>query len=83
MTREEFDSWLADPVTRWVFAACRKAAAAEEAEWKRVSWDNGAANQRVLDQLRDRASALTELTDNDFEIWAAWNGEDVDEQERD
>lgn len=80
VTREEYDSWLADPITQWVFRGCRRAAAAEQAEWQRVSWSNGVANQRVLDQLRDRASALTELCENDFENWADWNGEKAEDE---
>lgn len=81
MTREEYDGWLADPVTRWVFRGLERAAAAEQAEWQRVSWSNGVANQRVLDQLRDRASTLLELVENDFETWTKWNGEAGDDDE--
>ena len=80
VTREEFGGWLTDPVTRWVFQAVHNAAEAERDEWERVSWGNGVANQRVLDQLRDRASALMELVENDFENWAEWNGESLEDE---
>lgn len=82
MTRDEFDLWRVNPVTQWVFRGLRRASAQEETEWQRVSWANGVANQRVLDQLRDRANTLLELEENTFENWLEWNGE-ADEQERD
>lgn len=81
MTREDFEGWLADPVTRWVMRGVERAAEAERAEWMRVSWEGGSGDQRKLDELRDRASALTELKDNTFENWRDWNGEPDDDDE--
>lgn len=76
MTREDFDGWLKDPVTKWVFTAVAKASEAEKAEWVRLSWENGEPNPEALLELRTRANALTELCDNDFEIWQEWNRND-------
>lgn len=78
MMRDEFDLWLKDPVTRWVFAAIAKAQEQERAEWMRQSWENGEADQHNLTVLKTRADALGELADNDFETWSHWNGEEVE-----
>lgn len=78
MMRDEFDTWLKDPVTRWVFAAIRNAQEQERAEWMRQSWENGTADQHNLTVLKTRADALGELTNNDFETWSHWNGEEVE-----
>lgn len=79
MTRDEFDIWLKDPVTKWIMAAVQNAAEADKAEWIRQSWDSGSADPMQLLELRTRASALTELQDNDFETWCSWNGEEVEQ----
>lgn len=78
MTRDEFEMWQQDPVTRWVMAGITNAQAQEKAEWDRVSWGNGVADQHVLAVLRTRSDALGELIDNDFETWSQWNGEEVE-----
>lgn len=79
MNREEFEGWRKDPVTLWVFAALRKAAEQEKAEWVRQSWDEGKADQSQLSELRTRADALAEVCDHPFETWQEWNGEHVDD----
>lgn len=84
MTRDEFDLWLANPVTRWVFAALEKARAQEQAEWMRISWGaappNGQVSPAALIELRTRHDAFGEVVANDFETWSIWNG---DEPQRD
>lgn len=78
ISRDEFDLWRKDPVTRWVFAGVAAAQGQEKAEWERVSWGNGIADQQMLTVLKTRADALGELADNDFETWSLWNGEEVE-----
>lgn len=80
MKREDFDGWLRDPVTRWIMAGVRNAAEQDKAEWVRDSWESGNASPERLLELRTRASALTELVDNEFETWQVWNGEEPLEQ---
>lgn len=75
MKREDFHGWLTDPVTKWVFAAVKRAAEQEREEWIRQSWDEGKIDPMQLSELRTRANALTELCDNQFETWQLWNGE--------
>lgn len=76
MRGEDFEVWLKDPVTQWVFRAAKKAAAQEKAEWMRLSWETGQSDPAALLELRTRASALTELCDNDFETWQEWIAND-------
>lgn len=76
MRAEDFDAWLSDPMTKWVFGALRKAAEQEKAEWVRLSWGTGQNDPETLLELRTRASALTELCDNDFDTWQEWNAND-------
>lgn len=87
MSRDEFELWRANPVTRWVFDAIRAAQVADRAEWLRVSWDNappdGRTSPTVLIELRTRHDALGELVDNDFETWSIWNGEPCDDDAQD
>jgi hypothetical protein len=77
ITRDEFDLWRKDPVTRWIMAGIANAKAQEKAEWDRLSWGNGEADQGKLTVLKTRSDALGELSDNDYEIWSMWNGEEV------
>lgn len=79
MTRDEFDAWRVNPVTRWVFAAIENARQQEKAEWLRISWDgappDGKTSPAALIELRTRYDALGELIENGFENWSEWNGE--------
>jgi len=78
MNRDEFELWLKDPVTLWIMRAIANAQLQEKAEWDRISWGNGEADQGKLTVLRTRADALGELCDNDYETWSLWNGEVVE-----
>jgi hypothetical protein len=77
VTRDEFDLWKKDPVTKWVFAALERAEDANRAEWIRQSWDNGKADEAQLIELRSATEAMSEIRLNDFERWSEWNGEEV------
>lgn len=79
MTRDDFDAWRKDEVTRWVFKGIAAAREQERAEWLRQSWESGNADQMQLIELKTRSDALGELVDNDFEIWALWNGEEIEQ----
>lgn len=83
MKRDEFETWLKEPVTQYIFKAVRKAAEQEKAEWLRQSWEGGEANPVSLCELRSRAMALTELCDNDFETWKAWSDDGTGSVESD
>jgi len=80
VTRDDFDTWLADPVTRWVFDGIRNAQAQEKAEWIRLSWDaappNGVVSPVALIELRTRHDALGDMIENTYENWSEWNGDE-------
>lgn len=83
MTRDEFDAWRVNPVTRWIFRGIENAQEAERAEWIRRTWDVPPRHGEqpllmALIELKTRADALGELIDNEFETWSEWNGEQPD-----
>ena len=73
MKQEDFDGWLTDPVTKWVFRALERAAEQEKAEWVRQSWEAGKTDPLMLAELRAKAEAFDDLRHNDFETWQGWN----------
>lgn len=74
-TREDFARWRDDPVTRFVLAAHARMADGNKAEWERVSWGNGVANQRHLDELRTRADAYRAISETTYEGFCEALGE--------
>jgi len=73
MKLEDFDAWRREPATKFIFAAIRKAVEQEKAEWLRLSWEGGDADQHNLTVLKTRADALLELVDNDYDTWINWS----------
>jgi len=76
---DEFTLWRDHPVTKWIFAAIRRAQGQEQAEWLRISWEarpsDGKTSPAALIELRTRHDALGELIDNDLEDWSRMNAE--------
>ncbi len=72
--REEFAAWRDDPVTLFVFAALRNAAAEQKQAWDDVAWHGGEANEKLLTELRTRADAYESLDAGDYEDFCAWAG---------
>lgn len=66
ITREDFDRWRDDPVTRMVFRALRSDADAQRDAWMKQSWDNGQANQLSLIELRTRADAYRAMEECNY-----------------
>jgi hypothetical protein len=56
-TKEEFEAWCADPVTRFVATGVRVMIEDLKSFWVQKSWDGGSADQTELDQLTARADA--------------------------
>lgn len=75
-TREDFDRWRDDFVTRWILGACEIYATEQEAEWHRVSWINGGCSEKLLIELRTRADAYRALAETDYTAWLAANGQE-------
>jgi hypothetical protein len=66
---EEFAAWRADPTTQWVMAAFVAKADEQERAWHDASWNNGAASQAWLQELRTRSDtflAMAEATYDDL-----------------
>lgn len=63
--REDFAAWCEHPVTRFVAEAMEAGAKAQEAEWMRLTWVDGAQDRngvpvdtsRLLLELRTRSDA--------------------------
>jgi hypothetical protein len=68
-SRDEFDRWLDDPVTRFVKAGLARNAEECREEWVRKSWDVGESDEFTLHGLRERADALMGLVEADYEAW--------------
>ncbi len=70
-SEEEFEAWRDDPVTRWIFAACRKAAEENERNWTMGAWATGQCDQLALTEYRARADAYLALQDTEYGGWLA------------
>lgn len=79
-SRDDFARWLDDPVTGYVMRAHLASAAANEAEWKRVSWDNGIASQATLNELRTRADAYKAIAEMTYEAVCDANGDEPNDE---
>src|SRR5690349_7175053 len=73
-SREAFEAWRDHPVTQFVFAALRRAAAEQRAAWTETSWISGEADKNLLSELRTRADAYTSLEEADYEGFCEWAG---------
>jgi len=66
----DFKEWLAGPVTEWVIACMRKAAARQQAEWLALAW-GGNLDPLLLNEARVRADCYLAIPDCSFEDWKA------------
>lgn len=73
MTSEDFQTWLENPVTQWVFNSCRKAAELNRNHWNRESWGGNVDPQLRL-ECATRADAYLALVETTYERWAEFNG---------
>lgn len=68
--KEDFDSWLENPVTQAVFRALSMKAQEAKEKWVRSSWNEGQNDPLLLADLRARAEIaqdITELKHEDLE----------------
>ena len=78
MTKDDFQRWYDNPVTKWVFAAVEAAALKQSEAWLDTSWGTGNADPKELAVLRTRADAYRALFETPFEKWQEMNGESDD-----
>lgn len=67
--REEWDAWRDNPVTQFVMAALVRNAAECAEAWNQASWVGGAADQRQLDGLRERADTLRGIAEASYDAF--------------
>lgn len=75
-SRDDFARWRDDSVTRYVMAAFATMADANKAEWTRISWDNGVANEAALRELKTRADTYLAMRDAPYEAFCETNGDE-------
>jgi hypothetical protein len=78
-SRDEFEAWRDDDVTKFVMAALLHNANECREEWLRLSWEGGDADQRKLDGLRERSDALLGFT-ADYEAFCETLGLEPEEE---
>lgn len=61
LTREDYDSWLADRVTQAVHEALARKAAQAGAAWHDASWVNGSTDPVLLADLRATATICNDI----------------------
>ena len=67
MTRDDWQRWRDDPVTRAVIEAHLATAEANKAAWVAASWENGVASQANLIELRARSQAYLAIPEMTYE----------------
>jgi hypothetical protein len=67
ITAEEYAAWRADPVTEWVIGELANAAEAQKAGWIEHSWNGGACDPVLLNELKTRADAYRTLAELSYE----------------
>lgn len=60
--KEDFDQWLAHPVTEQVMRAHKRLAEQAKEKWLSESWDNGNVDPLLLADLRARAEVIIDFT---------------------
>ena len=71
IAKEDFEAWLANPVTEWVHRGLEKFAAEALAEWIALSWDGNNPDPLQLRDLKARHSVALDLKN--------WKLEDIEE----
>jgi hypothetical protein len=67
INKEDFEAWLASPVTEEVFSLLKAKADTARWTWNNNSWYAGTVDPLLLADLRARAEALIQVTEIDFE----------------
>ena len=80
MTREEFDAWRTDPVTRWAMSTLTRGAELQREKWMHESWNNAHCNKFELMELRNKAAVYGELPGMSYEDFCVLNGEEPDNE---
>jgi hypothetical protein len=59
---DDWEEWLAHPLTEAVMRVCKVAAGRSREEWTAMSFDRGSCDPLELVKMRARAAAFEEIT---------------------
>jgi hypothetical protein len=76
ISRDDFATWRANPVTEWVFAALDAMAEGQKQHWVDTSWDQGACAPELLLELRVRADTAKAINETSYERYCEVLGEE-------
>ena len=72
IAKEDFESWLENPVTEAVFASIKALGDGAKAEWVQASWGNGVLDPAVLSALKAKEQVTNDLVTMTYEDLEAW-----------
>lgn len=61
--RENFEEWLAHPITEALLKCCDVWIDEAKEAWVKASWDGGEANPTQLARMQERARTLAQVKD--------------------
>lgn len=79
VTKDDFEAWLANPVTEYVMRAMGAARDGVKADWIAHSWDGGSCDPLTLERLRTRADTLEGFTVLEYEAVQSLNGDSTED----
>lgn len=71
-SKEDFESWLAHPVTEEVFKAFEMLGEQAKQAWIEKSWGSGNCDPLILADLRARVEVVEDFRKIDFETLREW-----------
>ena len=74
--RDDFDAWLANPVTEQVLKHVADIATQAKDEWMRLSWGGGNPDPLLLADLRAKAQIASDLANFTYEDMNAESEQD-------
>ncbi len=67
ISRDDFNTWRANPVTEWVFAGLERIAEAQRQHWIETSWEQGVCEPALMNELRVRADTAKAIIETEYE----------------
>jgi hypothetical protein len=76
ISRDDYNTWRANPVTEWAFGSLAIMAGMQREHWIETSWDQGGCLPELLLELRVRADAYKALEAASYEDFCKARGEE-------
>lgn len=83
VTKDDFEAWLAHPVTEYVMKSMQAAKDGAKADWVTYSWEGGACDPMKLERLRTRADTLDGFLTLEYEAVQSLNGDSTEDADDD